>query len=92
MLANEWPWKINGLAFTIGLIEQVELAKPQPEPALQEEILIVTGAEPLATPGGNYLAWRVEVGQQSAWYDVNEPHTLLRYDDGQVTYVLTSIQ
>ncbi|MEA4910269.1 MAG: type II CAAX endopeptidase family protein [Anaerolineaceae bacterium] len=92
MLANEWPWKINGLAFTIGLIEQVELAKPQPEPALQEEILIVTGAEPLATPGGNYLAWRVEVGQQSAWYDVNEPHTLLRYDDGQVTYVLTGIQ
>jgi hypothetical protein len=54
--------------------------------------VVVQGGEPIATPAGNYLAWRVEVGEQTAWYDVEPPHTLLRYDDGQSIYLLTGVE
>ncbi len=29
---------------------------------------------------------------ESAWFDTEEPHTLIRYDDGSVSYVLTDTQ
>jgi hypothetical protein len=51
--------------------------------------MIIRGGEPLAVPAGNFISWRVIVGQDnSAWYDVDPPFTLLRYDDGIFSYLL----
>lgn len=48
--------------------------------------VVVGGAEPLTVPAGDYLAWRVTVGEDTAWYDVDKPHTLLQYDSGPIIW------
>lgn len=52
----------------------------------------VTGRESVEVPAGKFEAWRLEIrsggGTQKAWYGVDPPHTLLRYDNGQLTFEL----
>lgn len=95
---GEWPWRLTALRFSSLAGWQVDLGGPSrpgensPElgPGADAQVLIVFGAEPLAVPAGNFIAWRVTLGQQTAWYDVEAPHILLRYDDGIVSYRLSS--
>lgn len=95
---GEWPWRLTALGFSSLAGWQVDLGGPSrpgensPElgPGADAQVLIVFGAEPLAVPAGNFIAWRVTLGQQTAWYDVEAPHILLRYDDGIVSYRLSS--
>jgi hypothetical protein len=55
--------------------------------------VVVRNAEPVWTPVGSFIAWRVTVGdRQTAWYDAEAPHTLVRYDDGLVTYLLSDVE
>ncbi|NLE76941.1 MAG: hypothetical protein GX605_09345, partial [Chloroflexi bacterium] len=55
--------------------------------------VVVAGAEPMWSPAGRFVVWRVEVGdQQVAWYDAQAPHTLVRYEDHGVTYLLTGVE
>ena len=61
-------------------------------PAVEEMAVIVAGAEPVTTPVGNFIAWQVKMGRWTAWYDVNAPHTLLRYEFGSAAYVLTAVR
>ena len=56
--------------------------------SVNAKALVVTGEEMLATPAGNFLVWRVELGDEIAWYTQEAPHTLVQYDNGFVTYVL----
>ena len=48
------------------------------------------GQENVSTPAGGFVAWRVTVGEETAWYDVQAPHTLVKYNLYGVTYLLTS--
>ena len=97
LLPGEWPWRLMALPFDIGLGQRASFIWPsrwQPETetnglAVEETAVIVLGAEPVATPAGHFIAWRVKFGSWTAWYDVNTPHTLLRYDAGFAVYVLT---
>jgi hypothetical protein len=41
------------------------------------------------TPAGNFVAWRVKIGErQTAWYEADPPHRLLKYDDGMHVWLL----
>lgn len=99
LLPNEWPWRLMALPFTVGLSQQTNFAWPslwQPEtqtstPTIEEMVVVVSGAEPVTTPAGNFIAWRVNLGNWTAWYDANAPHTLLRYDAGFAVYILSAI-
>jgi hypothetical protein len=42
----------------------------------------------VTTPAGRFTAWRVSVGEETAWYDVAAPHALVKYDDGFLVYLL----
>ena len=73
---------------------------PAGEYQAQARYVMVRDGEPVWTADENVLAWRVTVaaegsadadGALSAWYDAEPPHTLVRYDDGAVTYVLEEI-
>jgi hypothetical protein len=98
LMPEEWPWRLMALPFSVGLNQQADFAWPsrwqpdleQNQPAVDTVVVTVSGAEPVAVPAGNFIAWRVRIGTQTAWYDVNAPHTLLRYDAGFATYVLTT--
>jgi hypothetical protein len=100
LLPDEWAWRMMALPFDTGLSQRANYAWPalwQLEtqtsvPTVEEMAVIVSGAEPVTTPAGNFIAWRVKLGPWTAWYDVNEPHTLLRYDAGLAIYVLTAVR
>jgi membrane protease YdiL (CAAX protease family) len=98
LLVDEWPWRLATLPFDIGYGREATLAWPHqwdPEleaspPGLEETLVQVRGVEPLAGPHGAVEAWRVTVGgEQTAWYAVKAPHSLLRYDAGMLSYLLT---
>ena len=97
LLVDEWPWRLSALPFSISLGSEVTMAWPaywdtedqHSIPGYEKTAVIIRGGEPLATPAGNFISWRVTTGQNRiAWYDVEPPHTLLRYDDGILIYLL----
>lgn len=89
-----WPWQLTTLPFATGGSYEATLVYPQRyDRDLERNVLtvrdgavVVGGVEPLSTPAGDYLAWRVTVGEDTAWYDVDPPHTLLQYDNGPLIW------
>ena len=95
LISGEWPWRLSALSFKDTYSARGSLLQPYlpaGDQATDDEIVVVVlGGEPLATPVGNFIAWRVEIGEQTAWYDVDAPHHLLQYDDGTRVYTLVEI-
>jgi len=57
--------------------------------------LRVLRQEPVEVPAGEFQAWRVEVRapggvEQTAWYAADETRRLVKYDNGENTFVLES--
>ena len=52
----------------------------------------VVGQEAVEVPAGSFQAWRVELdfgqAKQHAWYQVDPPHHMVQYDNGNLKYVL----
>jgi membrane protease YdiL (CAAX protease family) len=101
LLMGEWPWRLSALRFGLGYVRRTTLAWPRAHtergqgshPNAEETYLVVRNAEPVWTPSGIFVAWRVTLGdRQSAWYDAEPPHTLVRYEDGSVTYLLADVE
>jgi membrane protease YdiL (CAAX protease family) len=97
VLAAEWPWRLMVLPFGKSLyfgsrFSEVGLAAGLSTGEVQASAVLVQGKEELRTPPGDYLhTYKVIVGQQTAWYAADSPHTLLRYNDGYgVTWTLRS--
>ncbi len=88
VIAAEWPWRMMALpygrsAFFGSHFNQVLLAAGQETGQVADAVLVVRGEEDLLTPpSGHALAWKISVGQQTAWYAAEAPHPLLRYNDG----------
>ncbi len=89
LMPGEWPWRLTALEFSELATWRVDLVTLHTDgtallsaSAAERPILQVQGAEPIAVPAGNYIAWKVTLGDQTAWYDADAPHMLLRYDDG----------
>jgi len=95
LINGEWPWRLSALPFEETFSVRSALLQPYLPAGEQADedavVIVVQGGEPLATAAGNYMAWRVEIGEQTAWYDVQAPHHLLQYDDGTRVYTLTEI-
>ncbi len=100
---REWAWRSSGLAFELPYGTHVAMVvwNQNGESGVTSAFLHVRGGEPVWTPAGNYVTWRVDltwgdesgrVRKESAWYCTEPPHTLVRYDDGSVSYVLAKIQ
>jgi membrane protease YdiL (CAAX protease family) len=102
LLAGEWPWRLSALPFDLAYGSRAALIQPGPwEDSMPRKVcVLVRGAEPVWTPAGNFVAWKVTVGScgdaeyrlETAWYDVKAPHTLVRYDDTIVSYLLLEIE
>ena len=59
--------------------------------------LRVLREETVEVPAGTFEAWRVEIRapggvRQTAWYSTDSARHLLKYDDGQYTFVLESVK
>lgn len=97
LLPGEWPWRLSALPFKEGLKEPVVVAYPlrwseaaQESISQTEEHLVnVAGQESVDTPAGTFEAWKVTVGDETAWYRVEAPHIVVKYDNGMNTYLLT---
>jgi len=103
LASREWAWRMSGLPFQIpyGAHPTFVYADQSSQSLTTSSFLHVVGGEPVWTPAGNYVTWRVNLTwddgsgserMESAWFDTEEPHTLIRYDDGSVSYVLTDTQ
>jgi hypothetical protein len=96
LLVDEWPWRLMALDFQTGGIMRAKFVWPlrwlekieKSVPHAEDVIVSFLGVEPLATPAGNFIAWRIGVGDLTAWYDTLPPHTLLCYDNGMVRFML----
>jgi len=101
-LDGEWPWRLSALPFDIayGSTQPLVLVNRQGYVDVVDAFIVVAGSEPTWTPAGNFVTWKVTVtfaldGEKttlSAWYDVDAPHTLVRYDNGEVRYMLEKVE
>ena len=88
VLAAEWPFRfmalpLGGSGYFGSRFDEVLLGVGQETGAVESAAVLVGGEEVLPTPpDGQQDAWKVTVGQQTAWYAATVPHTLLRYNDG----------
>jgi membrane protease YdiL (CAAX protease family) len=95
---SSWPWVLRSLPFASGYSGTAYYFAPYTwrqatqdnGPVLEQVVVTVTGPESLETPGGTWQAWKVTLGQKEvAWYSVDAPHILLKYDNGFETMVLS---
>jgi len=50
-------------------------------PSTHELAVTVIGADFVRTPAGNFVAWKVKVGDEgTAWYEVQPPHRLIKLE------------
>jgi hypothetical protein len=62
-------------------------------PARQDGHVVVRTADHVSTPLGDFVTWRVTVGEKyTAWYTVDAPHHLVAYSDDMVTWRLTEVE
>jgi membrane protease YdiL (CAAX protease family) len=99
LLVEEWPWRLSALPFNLSYGAQTTLAwtgrwdeqTGETQPGYVEAIVLVRGGEPVWTPAGNFIAWRVTLEEDRiAWYDSHPPHTLVRLEQGGLVYLLES--
>ncbi len=101
LMVGEWPWRFSALPFEVAYSRKVTLLWPyrsvtgvdEPAPAKEDVFVVVRTAEQLSTPAGEFVTWRVTVGErQTAWYTVDPPHHLVAYSDDMVSWQLTDIE
>jgi membrane protease YdiL (CAAX protease family) len=106
LLEGEWPYRLSALAFGSFKNGTTVIAWPShyvgqiksDRPLIHPAGILVRGFEKVSVPAGDFQAYRVELSitgtneRQTAWYDVNEPHTLVKYDNSFETYQLISIR
>ncbi len=101
LVIGEWPWRLAGLPFDMFYSGSIPLITLNEQGNIDnfEAFVSVRSAEPTWTSVGSYITWKVTVSYtdhtgneiiETAWYDTTPPHPLIRYDDGQVSYVIRS--
>lgn len=85
-------WRTIAFAqgYDVEYADVVACQSPAP-PDLIGTKLEVTGGEVIEVSAGTFDTWKVEieaVRDQDAWFTVDEPHTLIKYDNGEVVFEL----
>jgi len=97
LIQEEWAWRLMGLSFDPLRSYQIEYLTPltwredtkDNGPSIKQERLVVSGPETLQVPAGSFQAWKVALSNgETAWYSVETPHILLRFDSNMVNYLL----
>lgn len=94
--SSSWPWVLRSLPFSPGYSGTSYYLRPftwrqatgDSGPVLESILVSVAGPETLETPLGTLQAWKVTLGQETAWYSVEAPHVLLKHHNGFETMVL----
>jgi hypothetical protein len=95
-IEHEWPWRLEGLPFELGYGGTITFVTYDADglPISRSAFVHVQGGEPTWTERDTVITWRVTVTYEgpeertlTAWYRAEPPHTLIRYDDGKVSYV-----
>jgi hypothetical protein len=101
LLVGEWPWRFSALPMQLAYSREASVLWPYRSvegvegraPAGDEVFVVVRTAEELTTPAGDFVTWRVTVGERfTAWYTADDPHHLVAYSDDMVTWRVTSIE
>ncbi len=95
ILPQEWPWRLLALPVGYPYRVKAQLASPalwsqelqKSIPIAQPVLVNVSTSEPVDTPAGRVICWKVQVGNFTAHYSVEPPYRLIRYNDGVVSYV-----
>jgi len=96
VVAAEWPWRMMALPFERFPYWGSQLTLAQLKPGVgtgqtEPAAVLLRGQESVSTEAGSVPAWKVTLGQETAWYRVAAPHELVRYNDGYgVTWVRQS--
>jgi membrane protease YdiL (CAAX protease family) len=101
LFSGDWLWRLAAMPFQSYYGAQAQMAyssvwseeDQSNVSAVRPVAILVVAREPITVPAGDFTAWRVEVvGEGVAWYDVQPPHTLLRYEGRVVSWVLISAE
>lgn len=100
LMVGEWPWRLSALPFEVAYSREATLVWPYRSaeafdgraPVRQESVVVVRTAEQISTPAGDFVAWRVTVGERyTAWYAADPPHDLVAFSDDMVTWQLAAV-
>lgn len=92
---NQLLMLLRALPFAEGYQGSLVLVPSLGTPATQQMVVTVTGQETITTLLGPVRAWRVEAQFERAattqvmWYAVENPHYLVKYDNGQYVYTVS---
>ncbi len=102
LVEDEWPWRLMGLSFAETLTSQFNYLEPltwrektkDSGPLLTPNAyLVLSGPKEITTPAGSFDTWEVTLSnQQTAWYDVNAPHTVVQVEGRMFDTYLTDLQ
>lgn len=92
----EWPWRAAHVLAQVGAAYKVPLGSlfywepdaKQSTPRFIPKVMRVLPLETIETPAGHFDTWKVQIGDETAWFasnDKNYPGPV-QYDDGMVTY------
>jgi membrane protease YdiL (CAAX protease family) len=97
LLQEEWAWRLMGLDFASGRSYKVEFLVPltwrqeteDNGPVLKQEKLTITRPESISVPAGEFQAWKVTLSNgQTAWYTVEQPTILIRFESNMFNFLL----
>lgn len=97
LLQEEWAWRLMGLDFASGVSYNIEYLIPltwrqeteDNGPLLEQVKLTITGPESITVPAGEFQAWKASLSNgQTAWYSVEQPSILLRFDANMFNFLL----
>jgi len=101
LLQDEWAWRLMGLDFVTGRSYKVDYLIPltwhqeteDNGPLLKQEKLTITGPESISVPAGEFQAWKATLSNgQTAWYSVEQPTILLRFDANMFNFLLVAAE
>lgn len=98
---EEWPWRLMALSFDQNFAARFQYLEPlvwrqktqDSGPVLNESgYLVINGQEEISTPAGTFQTWKVTyTNNQTAWYMVETPHTLVRLESRMFDYNLAAV-
>lgn len=97
LVIDEWPWRLMGQTFSAGVARETSVVWPaQYDASLgistitqRDQVMVVIGLDTVTVPAGTMFTWKVELGDQTAWYELDAPHRLVKWDNGMITYEMT---